>query len=192
MANRNLKKKFYATSFAAIPREILNSPAYIALSFSARSLYVELRMRMNGHNNGNISAAFSELKHRGFNSPATLAKCIRQLEAIHLIAKTRETIGVENGSKVCNLYRLTDIDVFERPNLNISATKACHSYKEIHSLKEARQLVLRASPTRKKISIQKMNPESSENVSSSKKIDSQFVFSQSSPTLQNEPLMKLQ
>jgi hypothetical protein len=176
MSNKRLKQKFYDKPFTGIPLEILKSPAYIALSFSARSLYVELRMRMNGHNNGNINAALSELRHRGFNSPATLAKCLRQLEATKLIAKTRETIGVENGSKVCNLYCLTDIDVLEVPKLNISARKATHPFREIKSLREARQLVAMASPPKKKTSLQSLNRLTTKVVAISKNIDTETEF----------------
>jgi hypothetical protein len=173
MSNKRLKHKFYDKPFTGIPLEILKSPAYIALGFSARSLYVELRMRMNGHNNGNINAALSELRHRGFNSPATLAKCLRQLEATKLISKTRETIGVVNGSTICNLYCLTDIDVLEIPKLNISASKATHLYREIKTLREARQLVEKASPPKKKTSLQSLNRITAKVVTISSKNDTE-------------------
>lgn len=156
MTNKK-RKPFYEKPFVGIPREILHSPAYTALDFSARSVYVEIRLRLNGYNNGNINAAYSELKHRGIKSPSTLAKCLRQLEAVKLIAKTRATIGVERGSKVCNLYRLTDVDVLEFSKLNINASKATDSYKEIQSLKEAKQKIREASAPKKKISLQNLD-----------------------------------
>ena len=67
---------------------LLDSPAFIALDWTARALFLDLRHRMRGTNNGNISAALSELRHRGWNSSATLVKALRQLEAVGLLRKT--------------------------------------------------------------------------------------------------------
>jgi DNA-binding PadR family transcriptional regulator len=174
-------KNFYKKPFVGVPREILNSYAYLALNFSARSLYLEIRLRMNGFNNGDINATLSELKHRGFKSPATLAKCLRQLEAVGLIAKTRATIGVENGSKVCNLYRLTDIDVLELSKLNICASKATDSYRKITSLKEAKRLVKHAALPKKKISLQNLDRDATEVVAKRLRINTENEFGTERP-----------
>lgn len=124
---------------------LLESPAFIALDWTARALFLDLRNRLRSSNNGNISAAMSELKHRGWKSSTTLAKALRQLEAVGLLRKTRHTVGVEHGSKVCNLYRFTDIEVFERPKLGIEACKATDDFKAFKSLSEARRAVAEAS-----------------------------------------------
>lgn len=107
-------------------------------------------------NNGNISAALKDLKHRGWKSPTTLAKALRQLEACGLIAKTRKTIGVENGSTLCNLYRFTDMPVSRRPDLGIESSRATHDYKRIESLSKANWLVKQASSPSKKSTLQKL------------------------------------
>lgn len=135
---------------------LLNSPAYIALDWSARALFTDMRSKVRGSNNGNINATLSELRHRGWRSPATLAKALRQLEAVGLIAKTRKTIGVKAGSKVCNLYRFTDLDCFEVPKLEIAAVKATHDYKMFTTLNEAQHAIASASPPKKKTTLQKM------------------------------------
>ena len=184
MGNKK-NKNFYKTPFVGVPRDILNSYAYLALNFSARCLYLEIRLRMNSFNNGNINATLSELKHRGFKSPATLAKCLRQLEAVGLIAKTRATIGVENGSKVCNLYRLTDIDVFEFSKLNICASKATDSYRKIPSLKEAKRLVKDAALPKKKISLQKLVRDATEVVATDLRINTENEFGHERPHSEN-------
>jgi hypothetical protein len=129
---------------------LLNSPAYIALDACAKALLLDLRAKVNTFNNGNISAALSELKHRGWRSAVTLAKAIRQLEAVGILANTRRTIGVEHGSKLCNLYRFTDLDVFEQRKVNVSAQSATHDYKKFDSLKAATQAVKAASPAQRK------------------------------------------
>lgn len=143
---------------------LLNSPAFIALDWTARALFTDMRSKLRGSNNGNINATLSELRHRGWRSPATLAKALRQLEAVGLITKTRKTIGVKAGSKVCNLYRFTDLDCFEVPKLEIAATKATHDYKRFTALNEAQQAIASASPPKKKTTLQKMYCDATDSV----------------------------
>ena len=133
-----------------ITLKLLQSPAFIALDWTARALFLDLRSKLRGSNNGNINAALSELKHRGWRSPTTLAKALRQLEAVGLVEKTRQTIGVERGSQVCNLYRFTDVDVYEFPKLAINAKKATHDYLKFESLGHARNAVRSASVPKKR------------------------------------------
>lgn len=154
-----------------IDLSLLKSPAFIALDPCAKALFIDLRSKVNSFNNGNISAALSELKHRNWRSAVTLAKALRQLESLGFIAKTRKTIGVERGSKMCNLFRFTDLDVFEIPKLGIEAQKATHDYKKFTELNVARQVVAKASLTQpkiKNISVQKMERDATKNVALSK------------------------
>jgi hypothetical protein len=124
---------------------LLNSPAYIALDHCARALYVDLRARVRSTNNGDISAPLSELRHRGWCSAVTLAKALRQLEAVGLLAKTRKTVGVARGSKMCNLYRFTDLETLEVSKKSIAGCKATHDYKKFTDLGTARQATALAS-----------------------------------------------
>lgn len=139
-----------------IPLNILNSAAFIALDPCAVKLYVDLRSRLRSMNNGDISAALSELKHRGWRSPVTLAKALRQLEATGLIAKTRKTVGVEHGSKVCNLYRFTDLPVFEKAAKFIPASSATREFRTLTTLRDAQKAVRDASPPRAKRALQNL------------------------------------
>jgi hypothetical protein len=162
---------------------LLNSPAYIALDACAKALLIDLRAKVNTYNNGNISAALSELKHRGWRSAVTLAKSIRQLEAVGLLAKTRQTIGVERGSKVCNLYRFTDLDVYEQSKVHVAAQSATHDYKKFESLAAARQAVATASaakPRTKKTSLQKVKRDATDSRASTTSIatDSVVTFNE--------------
>ncbi|WP_051237494.1 hypothetical protein [Ottowia thiooxydans] len=162
--------KTYADKFVGVNLSLLNSPAYIALDRSSQALFFDLRVKLNGFNNGNINAALSELRHRGWTAPVTLAKALRQLEAAGFIAKTRATIGVENGSKVCNLYRFTDLEVFENLKLHIDAMKPTHEYLAAKTLTEARRVIKaatapRARATKNKTTLQKMQRADTETVS---------------------------
>jgi hypothetical protein len=63
---RNRKPKDPRGAHARLYWELLDSQAYLALSFAARALYVDLRRKLTSNNNGNIAAPLSELKHRGW------------------------------------------------------------------------------------------------------------------------------
>lgn len=144
-----------------ITLSLLNSPAYIALDYSSKALFLDLRSRLRSTNNGNINAALSELKHRGWKAPATLAKALRQLEAVGLLRKTRATVGVEHGSKVCNLYRFTDMECWAQPKLGIDACKATDEYKAFTTLSDARRAAKQAAPGKKR-SLQKLKRDATE------------------------------
>ena len=149
-----------------IPLEVLQSPAFVALPASAVKLYLDMLSHLRGTNNGNINAALSELKHRGWRSPTTLAKALRQLEAVGLIAKTRETTGVHRGSKLCNLYRITDRDAYAIPKLHIDGHRETRDYRKFATLADAKKAVKAASaPTpKKKTTLQKMDRHDTETV----------------------------
>lgn len=129
---------------------LLDSPAYRVLSWSSRALFIDLRASLKGTNNGNISAALSDLKHRGWRSAATLANALFELQALGFIAKTRGG-GIEHGSKVCSLYRFTDVEVFEIPKLAIEATKATHDYALIESVADAKRTLVEAQRRRSEL-----------------------------------------
>jgi len=146
-----------------IPLEVLQSPAFIALPASAVKLYIDMASYLRGTNNGNINATLSDLRHRGWSSSATLAKALRQLEAVGLIAKTRETTGVHRGSKLCNLYRFTDRDAYAVPKLHLEGHKESRDYRRFATLTDARKAVAAASATKRKnkSTLQKMKRDAS-------------------------------
>jgi hypothetical protein len=128
---------------------LLDSPAYLALGFPARALYVDLRRKLGQTNNGNIDATLSALKHRGWRSSTTLSKALKELVAVGLIAQTRQG-GIASMSKMCSLYRFTDETVYEHPKLGISKMAATYEYKRFTSLGEARAAVREARQPRQK------------------------------------------
>jgi hypothetical protein len=132
------QKKSNAQSgrYITLYHDLLNSPAYRALSASAKTLLVDMRLSYNGSNNGNISAVFAELKHRGWRSPATLSKSLYELRSLGFIALTKEG-GLKQGTRVCSLYRFTDLPVLDIPKHCIQATKATYDYRGYKTLSEA-------------------------------------------------------
>ena len=120
--------------------QIANSAAWLAAAFSARALYMQLRVKLKNTNNGNIEATLGTLKHSGFKSSSTLAKALRELETLGLIAKTRQG-GITAGGKLCNLYRFTDKPMYDFPKLGLVACKASHEWRQWTGVREAEAAV---------------------------------------------------
>lgn len=142
--------------------DLLDSPAWCALSKTSRSLFLDLRSFVGPTNNGNISAALSLMRKKGWNSSSTLADALFELQALGFIAKTRDTVGVENGSRVCCLYRFTDLSTYAFPKLFIEAHAETHDYRDYttlaaaeRALKEAQ--IKREAAARKKSTVRKRN-----------------------------------
>lgn len=127
--------------------KLLDTPAYLALSKTARALYVDLRRQLGQTNNGNIEATLTTLKHRGWRSSATLHSALKELLEAGLIAQTRQG-GIAYLSKQCSLYRFTDVDVFDQPKIGVAAMKATHDYRRFGSLGEAKAAVREARGAR--------------------------------------------
>jgi len=148
---------------------LLNCPAHRVLGYAAKALHVDLREKVNGSNNGNIEATLSALKHKGWNSSTTLATALYELRALGFLAVTRGG-GVENGSRVCTLYRFTDLPVFEHPKLGIKASLATDDYllfdnvgkaeaalkTGVHDLRQAAIERKRKASERKKTTLQNL------------------------------------
>ena len=89
-------------SFLLIPHSILKAPEFGALNGWCVKLLVEMAAQYRGDNNGDISAAYSVLKLRGWRSSGTLAQCLRVLLSRGWIVVTRH--GSRNR---CALYAIT-------------------------------------------------------------------------------------
>lgn len=135
---------------------LLNSQAYRCLGYPARALYVDLRAAVTGTNNGSISAALSDLKHRGWCSSKTLARALYELRSLGFIAVTREG-GLKQGTRVPTLYRFTDLEVYEQQKVGVLAMKATHEYQQFETVAQAEQALregverLRAEGRKKQI-----------------------------------------
>lgn len=123
-------------SHVRIMNDVLKSPAWAALSPSARGLYADLRTWMFTSTNGDISAALSNLRPLGYKH-TTLTKYLYELQAAGLIAKTRAG-GVARGSKVCALYRFTDWPVIGVEKKGIANCKATFDYRRFATVDDAR------------------------------------------------------
>jgi hypothetical protein len=115
---------------------LLNTHAFRVLGFAAKALFVDMRTMVTGTNNGNLSASLTDMKHKGWTSSSTLSRALYELRAMGFIAVTRGG-GLKLGTRVCNLYRFTDLDVYEQPKVCVQAVKATHDYLKFDTLHAA-------------------------------------------------------
>jgi len=92
--------------FAGIPRVVVESSDFKALSYSAKALLMLLAYQYRGKNNGDLTVAHSYLKQWGFGSRVTITKAVTKLIAARMIIRTREG-RFQNPSSMCALYALT-------------------------------------------------------------------------------------
>jgi len=82
------KTKHKLKPFIALERELLRSDAWqIGLTPAEKIVYIHLKYKFVGHNNGEISLHYSEL--RKMFSPATISRAFKGLEAKEWIERTR-------------------------------------------------------------------------------------------------------
>ncbi|MBB0022646.1 hypothetical protein [Ralstonia pickettii] len=131
-------KNWSGVAHIRIRLDILNSPAWRVLSFTARALYMDMRASLRSTNNGDINAALGTLTHKGWNSRTTILKAIGELITLGFIAKTRQGLGgPTNGS--CSLYRFTDVPTYEQRKVGVSGSKATFEYLAFKTVGEAEQ-----------------------------------------------------
>ncbi|WP_286749419.1 hypothetical protein [Marinobacter sp. UBA2688] len=88
--------------FLNIPKEVLGGEAYLSLGGWQVKLLVDIASQFNGKNNGDLTAAWSIMKERGWKSPGTLNKALKDLLDAGLIEETRS-----GGRHRCTLYAVT-------------------------------------------------------------------------------------
>jgi hypothetical protein len=84
------RKKVKFTNFLMLGREmVLYSDEFRQLSPSAKILYLYIKAKHNGTNNGQILLHYSEMKTvNGFSSPSTTSKAFKELERKGWITRT--------------------------------------------------------------------------------------------------------
>lgn len=148
--------------------DMLDSPAWNALTATDQRAYMALRRQLGKTNNGDLSLPLSRSRHYGITSPATLAKSLRALIAVGLIAVTRRGGCTRGGQRLPTLYRFTCEENHAMPGKLIEANPATHPWRRIESVAHGKSLIRKleaeAQDTAKKKSlVQKLNDTSSKN-----------------------------
>lgn len=117
-------KKPRARSFAGIPRVVMDSPEYQALSGNAVKLLLAMSYQYRGKNNGDLTAAYSVMRDSfGFNSQHTVSKALKELLTAGFLIRTRQSQFMNPGRK-CALYALTWLAIDECDGkLEVGATR---------------------------------------------------------------------
>lgn len=102
-AKRRLKAKGRKIqgAFLAVPRDVLNSTAFLSLSLKSRALLLDLGVQYRGNNNGDLAAPWSYMRGRGWKSRQTVDRALLELLAAGFIEKTKQ-----GGLHCPNLYAL--------------------------------------------------------------------------------------
>ena len=106
MAKRTNKSGLPTKSFAGIPRVVMESEDYKNLSGNAVKLLLTLAYQYRGHNNGDLTAAFSILQKKfGFTARGVIKRAVEQLLDANLIIQSRPSMFLNPGGQ-CALYAL--------------------------------------------------------------------------------------
>jgi hypothetical protein len=117
---------------------LIGSPAWNSLSATDQRVYVALRRSLGKSNNGDLSLPLSRARHFQIRSPSTLAKGLRALVAVGLIAVTRRGGCSRGGQRLATLYRFTDEQVYEMKPKLIDAFKATNDWQAVGSIAEGK------------------------------------------------------
>lgn len=103
-----------------IPKVILESEEYAALTAYEVKLLIDLVVQYNGYtNNGDLQCVWRLIKHRGWRSQDTLARALRGLLDKGFIVKTRQ-----GGQHRCSLYAVTWVEIHEcKGKLDVHPTR---------------------------------------------------------------------
>lgn len=110
-------------SFAGVPRRVMESDSYRRLNAGAAKLLFEFAYQYRGNNNGDLTAAWSVLNQRGWNSKDTIRRARDELLDANLIIRTRTALRANPGGQ-CDLYAITwrPIDECKGKSLDVKPT----------------------------------------------------------------------
>jgi len=117
-------RKKQSEPFIQIGSVILNSAAYTDLSFSARSMLIEVLNYYNGRNNGAIFLSTKVLNARGF-SKNTATKALKELRSHGFLYMTKRGGNITGG---CSWFAITWRPINKVEGQNLSNFQH-HAYK---------------------------------------------------------------
>lgn len=138
--------------YFGFPKPVLRSPAYIAMSYPAKALLIDLRTQYNGHNNGNLHCAWSLMsRDRGWRSRETLYTALQELIHYGFLKCVRHGRPYKTGgTPEPNLFALTWERV-DRNADNLASAIPTNDWQQPHAQFKRKQ--------RKRRKVQKANTE---------------------------------
>lgn len=96
-------KQLLYPGFLHLHKPLLETEDFIALKGNSIKLLIDVAQQYNGYNNGDLCAALSVMRKRGWNSNQQLQKSLKELLDKNLLIQTRQG-GLNIGP---NLYAIT-------------------------------------------------------------------------------------
>lgn len=124
--------------------DLYDSPAFASLSPHDVLAYLALLRDLKQYNNGDLSLPLTRAKKYGIKHHVTLARSLRALCAVGLIAVTRKGGCTKDGQRLPSLYRVTDRECFEIPAKHLPAQVATNEWKSVNSVAHGQQLIAAA------------------------------------------------
>ena len=121
--------------------DVFDSPAFSALSPHDVLAYLALLRELKGYNNGDLSLPLTRAKKCGIRHHLTLARGLRALCAVGLVAVTRKGGCTKGGQRLPNLYRMTDRECYAIPAKFLEAKKETHEWKHVLSVQQGHDLI---------------------------------------------------
>lgn len=121
--------------------DIYDSAAFASLSPHDVLAYLALLRELKGYNNGDLLLPLSRSKTCGISHAKTLARSLRALCAVGLVALTRKGGCTKGGQRLPNLYRMTDRECHAIPAKHLEALKESNEWKRVNSVSHALSLI---------------------------------------------------
>ena len=119
--------------------DLYDCQAFRALSPHDVLTYLALLRELKGYNNGDLSLPLTRAKACGISHHLTLARSLRALCAVGLVAVTRKGGCSKGGQRLPTLYRVTDRECYDIPAKQLEARPPTNEWKRIATVEAARQ-----------------------------------------------------
>lgn len=130
--------------------DVYDSPAFAALTPHDVMAYLALLRVLKGYNNGDLSLPLSRAKDCGISHPKTLARSLRALCAVGLVALARKGGSTKGGQRLPSLYRVTDRECHAIPAKHLEAMPATNEWKKVLTVQHGKELICAAEAAAKK------------------------------------------
>lgn len=130
--------------------DLYDCPAFRALSPYDVLTYLALLRELKGYNNGDLSLPLTRAKACGISHHLTLARSLRALCAVGLVAVTCKGGCSKGGQRLATLYRVTDRECYDIPAKQLEACPPTNEWKRIATIEAARKAIEAAEASVKK------------------------------------------
>lgn len=106
-----------STTFVMLRNDIIDSPAWLSLSAKSQALWLHIRRRYNGYNNGDIPLSCREAATRLNINKNTASQAFKELQETGFL-KVGEFSGFKNKRRQATRWLLTNEEFNGKPPTN--------------------------------------------------------------------------